>query len=87
MEELCRAYWTPLYACLRRQGHSTHDAQAGEYEAVARALGMAPGTVAVTVHRLRSRLQEPIRAEAAQTVASSEQVNEELKHLMDVWQR
>ncbi|MEO8426078.1 MAG: sigma-70 family RNA polymerase sigma factor [Verrucomicrobiota bacterium] len=62
-------------------------ADSGEYEGVAGKLGMAAGTVAVTVHRLRSRLQELIRAEVAQTVTTSEQVEEELKHLMDVWQR
>jgi RNA polymerase sigma factor (sigma-70 family) len=27
LEELCRAYWYPLYAYVRRQGRSSHDAQ------------------------------------------------------------
>ena len=27
LERLCRAYWYPLYAFVRRQGHSPHDAQ------------------------------------------------------------
>jgi RNA polymerase sigma-70 factor (ECF subfamily) len=27
METLCRAYWYPLYAYVRRDGHSPHDAQ------------------------------------------------------------
>src|SRR5687768_10087537 len=27
MEAICRAYWYPLYAYIRRQGHSAHDAQ------------------------------------------------------------
>jgi RNA polymerase sigma-70 factor (ECF subfamily) len=26
LERLCRAYWYPLYTCVRRQGHGPHDA-------------------------------------------------------------
>ncbi len=27
LEQLCRAYWYPLYACVRRRGHQPQDAQ------------------------------------------------------------
>src|SRR5207245_7341672 len=27
LEKLCHAYWPPLYAYVRRQGHSPHDAE------------------------------------------------------------
>ncbi|MHC1766223.1 MAG: RNA polymerase sigma factor [Verrucomicrobiia bacterium] len=27
LEKLCRAYWYPLYACIRRRGYSSQDAQ------------------------------------------------------------
>ena len=27
LEQLCRTYWYPLYAFVRRQGHSSHDAE------------------------------------------------------------
>jgi len=60
-------------------------ADAGEYDDVAVRLGMASGTVAGTVHRLRSRWRELIRAEISRTVDSPKQAEEELKHLMNVW--
>ncbi len=62
-------------------------ADPGEYDGVARQLDMTPGAVAVTIHRLRSRLRELMRAGVAQTVSSPDQVEEEMRHLMEVWQR
>lgn len=38
LEQLCRAYWYPLYAFVRRQGHSPHDAQDLTQEFFARLL-------------------------------------------------
>ena len=38
LNELCRAYWYPLYAYVRRQGHGSHDAQDLTQEFFARLL-------------------------------------------------
>jgi RNA polymerase sigma-70 factor (ECF subfamily) len=38
LETLCRSYWYPLYACVRRQGHSPEDAQDLTQEFFARLL-------------------------------------------------
>lgn len=38
LEKLCRAYWYPLYAYVRRRGHSPHDAQDLTQEFFARLL-------------------------------------------------
>ncbi|MBL9138670.1 MAG: sigma-70 family RNA polymerase sigma factor [Verrucomicrobiales bacterium] len=59
----------------------------GDYLSVGARLGMAEGTVAVSVHRLRLRLQELIRSEIMHTVASPEQADEEMQYLMEVWSR
>ena len=39
LESLCRTYWNPLYAYVRRQGHGPHDAQDLTQEFYARLLG------------------------------------------------
>jgi RNA polymerase sigma-70 factor (ECF subfamily) len=38
LEKLCRTYWLPLYSYIRRQGHSSHDAQDLTQEFFARLL-------------------------------------------------
>src|SRR4029079_5614918 len=38
LEKLCRAYWFPLYAYVRRKGHDVHDAQDLTQEFFARLL-------------------------------------------------
>jgi RNA polymerase sigma factor (sigma-70 family) len=38
LEELCRVYWQPIYAFVRREGHSPHDAQDLTQEFFARLL-------------------------------------------------
>jgi RNA polymerase sigma-70 factor (ECF subfamily) len=39
LEKLCRAYWLPIYAFVRRQGYGPHDAQDLTQEFFARLLG------------------------------------------------
>jgi RNA polymerase sigma-70 factor (ECF subfamily) len=51
------------------------------YHTVAVALGMTEGAVKVAAHRLRRRCRERIRAEIAETVASPDELEDELRHL------
>ena len=46
-------------------------------------LGMSEQAVKVAVHRLRRRYQELIRAEIAQTVATTEEIDDELRDLFN----
>ena len=49
--------------------------------ATARKLGMTVSNLKVTVHRLRQRYRELLRAEIARTAATQEEVEEELRDL------
>jgi RNA polymerase sigma-70 factor (ECF subfamily) len=51
------------------------------YREVADKLKMAEGAVKVAVHRLRHRYRELLRDEIAQTVATEEQIDEEIRDL------
>lgn len=54
------------------------------YDRVAVELGLKPGTVSVTVYRLRQRYRDLVRAEVAQTVAAGDDVDAELGYLLGV---
>jgi len=57
------------------------DAASPNYQHTARALGTTPGTVAVTVHRLRARYRSLLRSVVAQTLADPLGVDDELRSL------
>ncbi len=54
------------------------------YADISKALGLSEGAVRVAVHRLRQRYGELLREEVAQTVASADEVEEELRYLLQV---
>lgn len=61
--------------------------QRGDYEALAAELGIAKGTLAVTMHRLQQRYKELVRAEILQTVANADDLDSELRYLLSILQR
>jgi len=52
------------------------------YADVARTLDMTEGAVKVAVHRLRDRYRTLLRAEIAETVATPEEIEDELRYLL-----
>lgn len=54
------------------------------YAALAAQLGQSESAVKVAVHRLRQRYRELLRAEIADTVASAQEVDAEMRHLFQV---
>lgn len=54
------------------------------YAQIALEFGLAESTARVLVHRLRARFREIFREEVAHTLAGSEDIAEEMRHLMEV---
>ena len=52
------------------------------YKDVAAELGMTEGAVKTAVHRLRQRYGQCLRAEIAETVGSDDEVDDEVRHLL-----
>jgi len=57
------------------------------YEKMGAELRLSNGATRIAVHRMRKRFRELFRAEVAQTVASHEDLNEEVRHLVAVLAR
>jgi RNA polymerase sigma-70 factor (ECF subfamily) len=62
----------------------TGDRDSLPYAELGARLGMNEGAVKVAVHRLRKRYRELLRAEIAQTMTETENVDDELRHLFSV---
>ena len=60
------------------------DRESLPYDQIARATALSEGAVKVAVHRLRQRYRELLRAEIAHTVASTDEVDAEMRHLFNV---
>lgn len=60
----------------------TGDEDPGTYAEAARDLGVTEGAVKVAVHRLRNRYRDALRARVAATVASDDEVADEIQHLL-----
>jgi RNA polymerase sigma factor (sigma-70 family) len=63
------------------------DRQSQPYAALAVTLQVSEGAVKTAVHRLRKRYQDRLKAEIADTVASPQDVDDELRHLFHVLSR
>jgi RNA polymerase sigma-70 factor (ECF subfamily) len=62
--------------------HLSQEAEAGDYARLATQLKMSSGAVAVSVHRLRHRYRELVRAEIAETLTDQADTDLEMNHLM-----
>jgi len=71
------AAFEALRHCLDGQADGQSHAEIG------RQVGMSEGAVRVMAHRLRRRYRELLRDEIMQTVADSELVDEEIRHLLN----
>ena len=63
------------------KGTLTEESRSVRYAQIAASLGTSEGAVKVAVHRLRQRYRELLRAEIAQTVASADEVEDEIRNL------
>lgn len=78
-EEMAAGGKGELYERLR--GHLTGDDAA--YDRIAEGSDMTPGALRVAVHRMRRRLGALLREEVAQTVSESEDVDQEIRRLLE----
>ena len=60
------------------------EAPRGSYGRLARDLGVTEGAVKVAVHRMRRRFGQLLRAEIRDTVASEQEIDDEIRFLADV---
>ena len=65
------------------QVYLTGDANLPSYREAGQSLGMSEGAVKVAVHRMRNRFAQLLREHIGQTVAEEEEIDDEIRALMD----
>ena len=80
--EMREAGMGELFAQLR--AHVCREEEAVPYRELAERTGVEEGTLRTRVSRLRGRYRERLREAIRQTVATEEEVDDEIRHLMDV---
>jgi RNA polymerase sigma factor (sigma-70 family) len=73
---------SPLFVAL--SSYLQGEAGPGSYTQVGRQLGLSPGAVKVAVYRLRQRYRELLRAVVAHTVNDPREIDDEIRHLVEV---
>ena len=68
----------------RLQGMVTGDTEDARYETLAAEMGVSAGAVRMSVHRLRRKYRQMLRAEIAETVSTPEEIDEKIRFLMSV---
>ena len=63
-------------------GFLHREAEGDRYQAVAERLGVSSGALRMSVHRLRRRYRELLRAEIARTVDAADQIDDEIRFLL-----
>ncbi|MCD6391932.1 MAG: hypothetical protein J7M40_00325 [Planctomycetes bacterium] len=64
--------------------YMTAEADSVPYRDLAGRLNMTEGTIRVAVHRLRKRYKHLLRDEIAQTVATEEEIDDEIRDLFRI---
>ena len=73
----------PLFNAL--QGRLVDPEPAAAWGTLAAQLGLSEGAVKMRAHRLRRRFGELLREEVGRTVSTPEELEEELRHLLSIW--
>lgn len=68
----------------RLKGFLIGEKEQGGYADVARTLGTTEGAIKVTVHRLRRRFRDVLRAEIMATVSDDSEIDDEIRYLIAV---
>lgn len=66
------------------QSHLWGDADSIPYEQLSKRLGMSSVHLRVAAHRMRQRYRETLREEIAQTVSNPEEIEDEIRYLLQV---